>query len=247
MIKKCQIKVLMLLLYVLSYCNSAKADVVIYPIEVGVGNKGAAQIQVLSRSEQVSFVRVTEKKIINPGTSQEKEISSDMTADGALVITPQKLAVSPGGQRLVRLVAVNLPEKETTWRVYFEGVSENEFNGITDPAHKSKTTAQVGVSIIWGALVHVAPRNPVVSLKIDGRTGMFINDGTVRIPLTQIGECTSTGGCTWHKEGATVYPDTKVKIKSFSYHPGSLYKVRFKNWLEDKNEEISLPVTAGSE
>ncbi|MGX8942514.1 hypothetical protein ACWWJF_22320 [Symbiopectobacterium sp. Eva_TO] len=99
-------------LCVLYYCASANAEVDIYPIEVGIGNKGASQIQVFSRSDKVSFVRVTEK-IINPGTPLEKEISANMTSDGALVITPQKLAVSPGGQRLVRLVAVNLPEKET--------------------------------------------------------------------------------------------------------------------------------------
>ncbi|MGX8939549.1 hypothetical protein ACWWJF_01510 (plasmid) [Symbiopectobacterium sp. Eva_TO] len=237
--------VIFMALCALHYCASASAEVVIYPIEVGVGNKGASQIQVLSRSDKVSFVRVTEKKIINPGTPLEKEIPVDMTSDGALVITPQKLAVSPGGQRLVRLVAVNLPEKETTWRVYFERVTENEFNRVTDPAPKSKATAQVGISIIWGALVHVAPRNPLASLKIDGKTGMIINDGSLRIPLTEIGECTSAVDCTWHKEGATIYPDTKVKIKSFSYHPGTLYKARFNNWLNSKNEEISLPVIQG--
>lgn len=229
------------------YCGLVYANVDVYPLEVGVGEHGASQIQVMSKSDQVSFVKVTEKKIINPGTPQEKEIPVDMTSDGALVITPQKLAISPGSKRIVRLISVNLPEKETTWRVYFEGVSEDEFNNNSGGIKPAKSSAQVGVNIVWGALVHVAPLHPLVSLEIDGKTGKLVNNGTVRIPLTEIGECDSTEACNWHKEGASIYPDTQVKIKSFSYQPGKRYKVRYNDWLKDKNIEISLPVISGSE
>lgn len=147
---------------------------------------------------------------------------------------------------MARLVVLTPPEKETTWRVYFEEVPENSFNA-TDEHTGNKKTADVGVNIIWGALVHVAPLNPAASLKIDGKTGMLVNEGTVRIPLTEVGECTADSTCVWKKEGATLYPDTRVRLRTFSFRPGHLYRARFKNWINDKNEEMSLPVITDSE
>lgn len=224
-----------------------RAGITVYPIETSVGDKGVSQIQVMSRGDQVAFVKVTEKKIINAGTPEEKETEADMTGKGALIITPQKIAVSPGGERTVRLVVVDPPEKETTWRVYFEEVSGRDFNDISEVPDSKKTSAEVGVNFVWGALVHVAPQHPVISLKIDGRTGKLINDGTLRIPLTETGMCFSSGECRWHKEEATLYPDTRVKVKSLNLQVGTEYRARFKNWLSGKSEEILLPVIAGSE
>jgi hypothetical protein len=41
----------------------------------------------------------------------------------------------------------------------------------------------LGVNVIWGALIHLAPEKSVVSLSIDPRRGTLKNNGTLRVPL----------------------------------------------------------------
>lgn len=57
------------------YSGGSLANMSIYPMSVEVGETGATQIRVMSQSDAVQFVKVTEKQIINPGTPQEKEVS----------------------------------------------------------------------------------------------------------------------------------------------------------------------------
>jgi hypothetical protein len=224
------------------FSTSALANMSIYPMSVELGETGATQIRVMSQSDAVQFVKVTEKQIINPGTPQEKEVSVEGFAKNSLVITPQKLAISAGSQRLVRLVAVELPEKETTWRVYFEGVSELE--GGTTSAEPQTTSTKVGISLVWGALVHVAPKNVVISLRLDAPRGLVINDGTLRMPLREVGVCDLTGACQWKKETATIYPGTELKVASLMARPGKKYKARFYHWIKKSVEEIDLPINS---
>lgn len=208
-------------------------------MNVELGDTGATQIKVMSQSDSVQFVKVTEKQIINPGTKQETEVSVDGFAKNALVITPQKLAISAGSQRLVRLVAVELPEKETTWRVYFEGVPEPDDGAA---AGTQATSTKVGISLVWGALVHVAPKTAVASLRLDTKRGLVMNDGTLRMPLREVGVCDLAGACQWKKETATVYPGTEIKIASLIVQPGKKYKARYYHWLKKAVEEIDLPI-----
>lgn len=214
----------------------------IYPMSVEIGDSGATQIRVMSQSDDVQFVKVTEKQIVNPGTEQEKEVSVDGFDQNSLVITPQKLAISAGSQRLVRLVSLELPEKETVWRVYFEGVSESAFDDAVASASQQATSTKVGISLVWGALVHIAPKKPVVSLKLDAQSGMVINDGTLRVPLREVGTCDLAGACKWKKETTTIYPATELKVATLIVQPGQRYKVRYFHWLKKAVEEIDVPV-----
>lgn len=222
--------------------GAALANMSIYPMNVEVGETGATQIKVMSQSDAVQFVKVTEKQIINPGTAQEKEVSVEGFAKNSLVITPQKLAISAGSQRVVRLVAVELPEKETTWRVYFEGVPE--LGDSAAVAESQTPTTKVGISLVWGALVHVAPKMVVASLRLDAARGLVINDGTLRMPLREVGVCDLAGACHWQKETATIYPGTELKVDSLVARPGKKYKARFYHWLKKSVEEIDLPVNS---
>lgn len=225
-----------------SYAN---AGISVYPIEVNMGKSGNTKIEVMSQSDKVSFVKVTEKKIINAGTPQEKEIGVDGVDDGGLIITPLKLAITPGSSRSVRLVTLNPPEKETTWRVYIQEVSAEEFNSVDDNRIQRKTSAQVGVNIVWGALVHVLPRQPSFSLGLDPKSGQISNTGTSRVKIQNIGECSSEDKCIWKKSGASIYPDTHVSIFPFKYRPGYSYKVRFLGIPNGENKEIPLNLIGG--
>lgn len=220
--------------------SCAQAGVTVYPIETSLGINGASQVKVTSGSKNVEFVKVTVKKILNPGTKQEKEVAVDMTGDGSLIATPQKLAIAAGGERTVRLVTLTAPAKETTWRVYFEGVSENEFNG----SGSKSNAADVGVNIVWGVLVHVAPQKALVSLRYNPETGDIANDGTLRVPLNEVGECAPAGGCVWKKETKTVYPGTSVKLSTVTFRAGHAYRVRYLNWISGKTAESEVSPAA---
>jgi P pilus assembly chaperone PapD len=76
--------------------------------------------------------------------------------EGGVVVTPEKFALAAGAMRVVRLVSLTPPEKETTWRVYFEGVKQPD-SIIPGKAESPAATATLGVNVIWGALIHLAP------------------------------------------------------------------------------------------
>ncbi|MGL5385854.1 MAG: fimbrial protein [Enterobacterales bacterium] len=242
MTKRYKHKYLLGILPILFFSGCALANMSIYPMSVEIGDSGATQIRVMSQSDEVQFVKVTEKQIINPGTRQEKEISVDGFSQNSLVITPQKLAISAGSQRLVRLVALELPEKETVWRVYFEGVSESAFDDVVANASPQAPSTKVGISLVWGALVHIAPKRPTVSLKLDSQSGLVINDGTLRVPLREVGICDLAGACNWKKETATIYPGTRLNVATLFFQPGKKYKARYYHWLKKTVEEIDIPV-----
>lgn len=213
----------------------------VYPMETEVGKNGAAQIKVLSQSDEVQFIKISLKKIINPGTPNEKEIPADISAGESLMVTPQKLALTAGGERIVRLVSLAFPPKETTWRVYFESVSENIFNKTNNGKNTEIRTAEVGVSIVWGALVHVAPAEPIVSLKYNPGSAEVINKGTIRLPLRELAICDTTGECSWKKETSTVYPGTTIRLVGMRFSSEKKYRVKYYNWLKNATEEIELP------
>lgn len=224
-----------------SLCSLSQAAMTVYPMEVSLGQKGAAKIRVISQDNNVQFVKVSLKKIADPGTPKEHEIDANAMDKSNLIITPQKIALAAGSERIVRLVSVTQPEKETTWRVYFEGVSEDMFNDPDNSSAKGKSSANVGVNVIWGALIHVAPKDIIASLKYKINSSTIINDGTVRIPVKELATCDDAGKCVWAKKNITVYPNTEIAFPGLTFTSNKHYKVKYVNWLTRTTEEITLP------
>lgn len=219
------------------------ASMYVYPMEVSVGENGASQVRVISQDNDIQFVKAKLKKILNPATKKEREIDSDMSDTSQIIVTPQKIALAAGGERLVRLVSMNPPQKETTWRVYFEGVNEAAFN--LNPGGKENTPgdAQVGVNIIWGVLVHVAPQKAIASMEYSPASGMVTNTGTIRIPVKELGTCRSASNCTWEKKEITFYPDSNLAMPGVTFSPEMLYKIKYFNWIKNTEEVMELPAS----
>ena len=222
---------------------SVSASMTIYPMETAVGETGSTQIRVMSQDDKVQFIRITVKKIIEPGTKNEKEISAGVADQSALVVTPQKLALTSGGERIVRLVSLFPPAKEATWRIYFESVPEEAFDGQSTSAPAARSSADVGVSVVWGALVHVAPANAWVDLKYNPVSKIIVNEGTVRVPIKEVAVCTSGNNCTWKKIKATIYPGTQVHLPGVLFSAGKIYRIKYFDWVKNTNLEIELPAT----
>lgn len=217
------------------------AAMYVYPMETSVDDSGASQIRVISQDNNVQFVKIKLKQILNPATNKEREVESDMSDASQLIVTPQKIALSAGGERLVRLVSFNPPQKETTWRVYFEGVNEDAYNLNAGENKKTASDAQVGVSIVWGALVHVAPQKEIAKMEYTPSTGRVINTGTVRIPVKELGTCRSSGDCTWEKKELTLYPDCELSMPGVTFLPEKTYKIKYFNWIKNTTEVMELP------
>ncbi|QIP94562.1 fimbrial protein [Serratia fonticola] len=212
----------------------------VYPMEVSVGLKGASQIKVISQDNDVQFIKVSLRKILQPGTAQENEKVSDASSAAGLIITPQKIALSSASERLIRLVSVMPPEKETTWRAYFESVNEDNFIVQPGDSKASTATTRIGVNVVWGALIHVAPEKVHASLEFIEGSGSVLNNGTIRIPVKGVGVCDKSGLCQWRNITATVYPDTVVSLVGIKFSRDKEYRIKYVNWITEKTEEISL-------
>ncbi|MGR7783798.1 fimbrial protein [Klebsiella aerogenes] len=199
------------------FAEMTQANMSVYPMELNVDSSGTAQIRVASKSDDIQFIRVRQKKILNPGTPQEKEVEMAAWKDGGVVVTPEKFALAAGALRIVRLVSLTPPEKESTWRVYFEGVKQPD-SILPAASAGTPASAKLGVNVI---------------LK---------NDGTLRVPLKEIGVCDTSDKCRWIREDATIYPDTERKLKSLTQNHGQKYKFRYFNWINKTAEEADLPV-----
>ncbi|MBF7979199.1 MULTISPECIES: fimbrial protein [Rahnella] len=220
--------------------SMANAGMYVYPMELTLGQKGAAQLKLISKSDEVQFVRVTLKQIINPGTPEEKEIDADISDAAGVAVVPTKIALASGSERVVRVISMLPPEKETTWRAYFEAVDERIFNETPGDDAIKKSTGNVGVNIIWGALIHVVPQTTRVALQYQENSGQMINTGTVRLPLREIGICSATGYCRWQKNIMTVYPGMKKAAAGVTFHAGETYRAKYLDGINDHLQEIAL-------
>lgn len=159
----------------------------VYPMEVSVGLKGASQIKVISQDNDVQFIKVSLRKILQPGTAQENEKVSDASSAAGIIITLQKIALSSASERLIRLVSVMPNEKEKTWRDYFESFNEDNFIAQQGDLKTSTATTRIGVNVVWGALIHVAHEKVHASLEFIEGSGSVLNNGAIRMPVKKGG------------------------------------------------------------
>jgi hypothetical protein len=55
------------------FSEMALANMSVYPMELNVDKSGAAQIKVASKTDDIQFIRVRQKKILNPGTPRKRD------------------------------------------------------------------------------------------------------------------------------------------------------------------------------
>ncbi|MDX7626798.1 fimbrial protein, partial [Enterobacter bugandensis] len=87
------------MMFFLSF-NPVLAAMSVYPMEVSVDTKGTSQIKLISKSDEVQFVKITLKKIMNPGTSSEKEVIADESNADEVAVVPAKIALAAGTERV---------------------------------------------------------------------------------------------------------------------------------------------------
>ncbi|MFL4619545.1 pilus assembly protein [Stenotrophomonas maltophilia] len=214
----------MLLLLPLSLllATPAQANLGIYPMRAAVDAKQGAQIRVYSQSTQPQFVQATLRRIADPAGEAEAEVEVEPD-EAAIAITPGKFALSGGGNRLIRVIPLQPVDKEEAYRIYFEGVRGPDESPMQDADDASR--ANVGVNLVWGALVNVVPTDGVVDLQLQGDT--LHNSGSLRVGITGVTECTQAGVCADHEVSQSLYPDADLKLP-FQPKPGSSLQLRYR-------------------
>ncbi|MHC1674783.1 pilus assembly protein [Stenotrophomonas maltophilia] len=198
------------------------ANLSIHPMRAAVDGKRGTQIRVYSHSTQPQYVQARLLRISNPAQVGEEEVEME-AADAAVAITPGKFALSGGGNRLIRVIPLRTVEKEAAYRVYFEGVRGPDGTLLEDGEQAAQ--ANVGVSLVWGALVNVLPANGRVDLQLQGDT--LRNVGNLRVGITGLAECSAGGVCKPHDFAQSLYPDAELKLP-FQPQPGSTLQLQYR-------------------
>ncbi|EAR9142308.1 hypothetical protein EZX63_18615 [Salmonella enterica subsp. enterica serovar Oranienburg] len=181
----------------------------------------SGSVSVYSTSTETQYIKVTVKKIIFPGTSQQKEIPV-LPGDGeGLVVSPQRFVLSPQGKHIIRLLPLNVPQNESIYRVYVSSVpNENEVDKVDN-------NASITINVIWGALVYVKPKNSIISLSYDGNTGYLANHGNVHIRISDYGFCFSGKNCQWKKMARSIYPGMSLRISDKQDNKGGNLFIKY--------------------
>ncbi|PJL59875.1 pilus assembly protein [Stenotrophomonas maltophilia] len=200
----------------------AQANLSIHPMRAAVDAKHGTQIRVYSQSTQPQYVQARLLRISNPAQVGEEEIEVE-AADAAIAITPGKFALSGGSNRLIRVIPLQTVEKEAAYRIYFEGVKGPD--GTILEGDEQAAQANVGVSLVWGALVNVVPAKGHVDLKLQGNT--LRNTGTLRVGITGAAECNAGGACTPRELSTSLYPDAALTLP-FQLQPGNTLQLQYR-------------------
>lgn len=199
--------------------GNVHAGIQVSPMNISLNaqNEYSGVISVYSTSTETQYIKVSVKKIVSPGTSQQKEVPVLPGDEEGLVVSPQRFILSPQGKHIVRLLPLNVPQNERIYRVYVSSVPDDAEKKTAD------NNAQIAINVIWGALVYVEPEHSIILLSYDSNTGTLINHGNRHIRVTEYGFCSSEKNCQWKPLGRSLYPDMNLKILDKKKTGGTLF------------------------
>jgi len=186
----------------------ANANLSVHPMRLPVHDGHTGQIRAHSQTSRIQYVQIRVLRLEHPGTEEETEVELAPGHRDGVAVTPGKFVLAGGGNRLVRVIPLASVQQETPYRVYFEGVPPPREESAEEET--DNPIANVGVSLVWGALVHVIPAQPVPDMRIDGNE--LHNIGNVRLGVTSIRACTAATQCTEHAVERSVYPGARMAL-----------------------------------
>ncbi|WP_157968028.1 fimbria/pilus periplasmic chaperone [Edaphovirga cremea] len=225
------------------FLNCAHANMTVYPMALGLDNKGEGSVRIISKSNDVQFIKTTVYKIDQPGTPQEKEIPVSTKDASALVVMPPLFAIPGGSSKLVRMISMEPTEKEVMYRVKFEGVPSPD--GDESATQKTSVATHLSVSLVWGVLVSAPPVTPTINLALSPDHHQVMNQGTQRVKITGVGLCLpgqKNNQCHWIEENKNIFPDGSYSLPKDSGYNHVVLK--YNDWIKktsDNTIEFDLP------
>ncbi|WP_137592204.1 fimbria/pilus periplasmic chaperone, partial [Escherichia coli] len=195
---------------------------------------GEGNVRVISKSNEVQYIKATVFRIDNPSTPQEQEVEIKSGDATHLVVMPPKFALPAGSSKTVRFVAMEPEQKEKNYRVKFEAVPS-----IDDVAtDKKDLSMQLTVNLIWGIVVSVPPQNPVIALKVNSRSEL-LNEGNQRVKILTVDYCNSVS-CKTQTVNKNLFPGQVRTLDSISGY--NKIVVKYNNWITKDNGAVELVI-----
>ncbi len=210
--------------------STSYANMSVYPMAVDINSEGEGSVRVISRTDEVQYIKSTTLIVSGRNTPQEKETEISVGDPNAIVVMPPKFALPAGATKMVRLVAMEPVQEETTYRVKFEAVPQLE-NPLGANAN-SGVKSQVTLNLIWGVLVSVPPAQPHLSMQLQP-DGQIKNNGNQRFKILKTGLCKKNQAekeCVWQEVDKNIYPGS-------GYTPNNILNydrvvVQYWNWID---------------
>ena len=108
--------------------------------------------------DEIAYVQVTIDEIINPGTKEQKRVTTKKGSKNSFIVSPQKLIIPPKGKKILRFVSLhkNL-EKDKIYRIKVAPViGKVDAKGITT----------IRTLFAYGVLAIVRPENEKDDLRV---------------------------------------------------------------------------------
>lgn len=105
----------------------ASAELIINQMVVDLtASSRTADILVFNNGTERSYVAIEPKEVLNPGTPDEKRVSSPDPRVLGLMLSSTRLILEPGQKRLIRVAATSIPaDRERVYRVTVKPVTGN--------------------------------------------------------------------------------------------------------------------------
>lgn len=144
------------------------------------GDPARQDVMVMNAGQEPIYVQVEVLEVQRPGTPEETRVPVKDPEKMALLVTPARLMVEPGGRRPLRVV--NLKPGGNSERVYRVNLSPvvGKLEADTDA-----NAMAVKVVVGYQLLVLTSPADPVEQLEVKraGKLATFRNTGTTNVLL----------------------------------------------------------------
>lgn len=155
------------------------------------------------------YVKVEAAEIINPGKPDQQRRVPREPEDIDLLVTPNRLVLQPGQEKVVRLVSLKPPgDRERIYRV-----------NLTPIVGKVESETQMAIKVVvaYDALVVVEPLKPKPSLlaRREGRRLTLSNNGNVYVLVSNGKQCPVEGAAEDQclpLQGTRIYPGVEWSI-----------------------------------
>lgn len=180
-------------------------------LHFGPTDPASHDVTVTNRGREPLFIDVEVLEVLDPGSPTESRVPVAPDADVALLVSPGKLALAPGQQRLLRVVNLSGNDvRERVFRVTLRPV----------PAPARAEQSGIRVFVAYQLLVIVAPDDPRAELHSHRHDGRLIveNRGNANVLLHSGRQCppgraTDDADCITFR-GTRLYPGNSWTVET---------------------------------
>ena len=176
------------------------------------GDPSRQDVTIQNPDAEPLYVQVEVFEVVNPGDENEELKLITNPKESSFLVTPNRLAIPPGAQKMVRFVNLKpLGQTERVFRVNLKPVAED------------LEAEQMGVKIIVGyqLLVLISPSEQKIELtgKREGKKLTLTNTGNINVLISRGNQCEkgvepkpgTNSGCA-ELPAARIYPGNKLEV-----------------------------------